>query len=69
MGEIDFARRRLLEILTVGGLTATVLVPSKWIKPIVESIIVPAHAQASAFRPHNNNNNSTTPSPSTSPVT
>ena len=38
-------RRRVLTL--VGGATAlTVLLPSKWTKPIVESIVVPAHAQA-----------------------
>lgn len=39
-------RRRVLTI--VGGVTAlTIALPSKWTKPIVESIVVPAHAQAS----------------------
>jgi hypothetical protein len=47
MTESNTTRRRALEILAVGGLTVTILIPSKWIKPIVESIIVPAHAQAS----------------------
>jgi hypothetical protein len=48
MTEIN--RRRVLEILTVGGLTVTILLPSKWLKPVVESVIVPAHAQASPVR-------------------
>jgi hypothetical protein len=47
MTESNTTRRRALEILAVGGLTVTILIPSKWIKPIVGSIIVPAHAQAS----------------------
>jgi hypothetical protein len=43
----DTTRRRVLQILTVGGLTATIALPSRWIKPVVEAIVVPAHAQAS----------------------
>ncbi len=43
----DTTRRRALQILTVGGLTTTILIPSKWIKPVVEAIVIPAHAQAS----------------------
>src|ERR1700722_7330956 len=41
------SRRRVLEILAVGGLTVTIVLPSRWIKPVVESVVVPAHAQAS----------------------
>ena len=47
MTESNTTRRRALEILAVGGLTVTILIPSKWIKPVMELIIVPAHAQAS----------------------
>jgi len=47
----DTTRRRVLQILTVGGLTATILIPSRWIKPVVEAIVVPAHAQASPRAP------------------
>jgi hypothetical protein len=43
----EFTRRRVLEILGVGGLTVTIVLPSRWIKPVVESVVVPAHAQAS----------------------
>jgi hypothetical protein len=50
MSEFNATRRRVLEILTVGGLTVTILLPSRWIKPVVESVIVPAHAQASPVR-------------------
>lgn len=39
-------RRRLLQKLVASGAVAAVL-PSKWTKPIVESVVVPAHAQAS----------------------
>jgi hypothetical protein len=50
MSEFNATRRRVLEILTVGGLTVTILLPSRWIKPVLESIVVPAHAQASPVR-------------------
>jgi hypothetical protein len=43
------SRRRAMKVLGVGGVVAaTLMLPSKWTKPVVESIIVPAHAQASA---------------------
>ena len=42
------SRRRALTILGLGGaVVATVALPSKWTRPLVESIVVPAHAQAS----------------------
>ncbi len=52
------------KILTSIGVTSTVvgasaLVPSTWVKPAVNSIIIPAHAQSSP---------STTAAPSTTPV-
>lgn len=40
------SRRRLLKALGLGGGTATVSqLPSAWSKPIVESVVLPAHAQ------------------------
>jgi hypothetical protein len=33
-------RRRALQILTVGGLTTTIVIPSRWIKPVVEAVVV-----------------------------
>ena len=41
-------RRRALKIVAGGAVVATIALPSKWMRPVVESIIVPAHAQASA---------------------
>tara|TARA_R110002049_G_scaffold104749_2_gene251324 strand:- start:1322 stop:1894 length:573 start_codon:yes stop_codon:yes gene_type:complete len=38
-------RRRLLQALALGGVSAAVL-PEKWVKPIIDTVIVPAHAQA-----------------------
>jgi hypothetical protein len=40
MSEFNVTRRRVLEILTVGGLTVTIILPSKWIKPVAESVII-----------------------------
>ncbi|MBA4742243.1 MAG: hypothetical protein H2060_05995 [Azoarcus sp.] len=39
-------RRRVLQALALGGVSAAVL-PEKWVKPIIDTVIVPAHAQAS----------------------
>ena len=42
------SRRRALQILGLGGaVAATIALPGKWTRPIVESIVVPAHAQSS----------------------
>jgi hypothetical protein len=49
MNDGNTTRRRVLKIL-VGGATVAILIPSKWFKPIVESVVVPAHAQASPAR-------------------
>jgi hypothetical protein len=62
MTESNTTRRRVLEILAVGGLTVTILIPSKWIKPIVETVFLPAHAAAS---PVNNPIRGTTTTSST----
>ncbi len=43
------ARRRLFQILAVGG-TAAVVLPEKWVKPVVDAVIVPAHASGSVVR-------------------
>ena len=40
------ARRRLLQIMAVGG-TAAIVLPEKWVKPLVDAVIVPAHAAGS----------------------
>jgi hypothetical protein len=66
MTEFNVTRRRVLEILTVGGLTVTIFLPSKWIKPVVESVIVPAHAQASPLRVNPTTSTTTTSTTSTS---
>jgi hypothetical protein len=40
------ARRRLLQIVAVGG-TAAIALPEKWVKPVVDAVMVPAHAATS----------------------
>ena len=41
------ARRTILKTLVTGGsaLTAAKVTPDQWIKPVVESVIIPSHAQ------------------------
>lgn len=43
------ARRRLLKSLAAGGsaVAATQVLPERWIKPVVDAIVVPAYAQVS----------------------
>ena len=43
----DSGRRRILKVITIGGVATTLLLPSKWAKPVAQSVIVPAHAAAS----------------------
>jgi hypothetical protein len=43
----DPGRRRVLKAITVGGVATALVLPSKWTKPVAQSVIVPAHAQAS----------------------
>ena len=40
-------RRRLIKSLTAGGAAVTVI-PSRWTSPIVDSIVVPSHAELTA---------------------
>jgi hypothetical protein len=44
----DLSRRRLLKTIAAGGgvLAGAKLVPDHWVKPAIESLVVPAHAQA-----------------------
>lgn len=48
------SRRRLLKSLMVGGsiLTISRSLPEKWVRPVVESVVLPAHAQTSAINGH-----------------
>jgi len=46
--DIDLVRRRLLKRLALAGgaLASLMVIPKEWVKPIVDTIVVPAHAQA-----------------------
>jgi hypothetical protein len=50
---ISMGRRQLLKTLVAAGwvAAASTLLPSKWVKPLVEVGVLPAHAQASAPTP------------------
>jgi hypothetical protein len=42
----QLARRRLLQLLSVGGvLGAGILLPREWVKPVVNQVMLPTHAQ------------------------
>lgn len=41
------ARRRLLKTLAAGGVAGAAL-PAQWTKPVIEAVILPAHAQATS---------------------
>ena len=40
-------RTGILKVGAIGGLATTALIAGKWFKPVVQSILIPAHAQAS----------------------
>lgn len=73
MSESRITRRRALKIVAGGALVATIVLPTRWVRPIVESIVVPAHAAASppaTTRPQVTVSTSTTfPQMQTSPQT
>lgn len=41
------SRRNILKKLAVGGLAAGAAMPTKWSKPVVDAVVLPAHAQTS----------------------
>jgi hypothetical protein len=40
-------RRRLLKEAMLGGIVGAALLPERWARPVVEAVVVPAHAQTS----------------------
>ena len=40
-------RRRILKTALSGGSLGALVVPEQWVKPVVKSVVVPAHAAAS----------------------
>jgi hypothetical protein len=40
-------RRRIMQIALGGGSLSPLVLPERWVKPVVKSVIVPAHAAAS----------------------
>jgi hypothetical protein len=49
MPQSQFTRRQLLKTILAagGGLSASALLPAKWLKPVMKSGVLPAHAQTS----------------------
>jgi hypothetical protein len=43
----NFDRRQIIRTVLIGGALATVILPTKWTKPLFNSVVVPAHAAAS----------------------
>ncbi len=50
--QIESRRKALRKILISGGVVASAsFLPDKWVKPVVDSIVVPAHALTSPTAP------------------
>ena len=49
--ELEVNRRKLLKILVASGgaVVASTMIPGKWLKPVVDVGVLPAHAQLSTF--------------------
>ena len=45
--QVQSSRRQILRGLFVGAAATTVVLPAAWTSPLVRSVVVPAHAQAS----------------------
>lgn len=51
-GASEHGRRRLVQLLTVGGVAGTAAaLPKIWSKPVVDSVLLPTHAQSSVPAP------------------
>jgi hypothetical protein len=62
-----YDRRQVLKYVLIGGVATAVVMPSKWVKPVVNAVIPPAHAAASApatTKP-GTSTTTTTPAPTT----
>ncbi len=44
----NISRRQVMTTVAIGGVATAVMLPGKWTKPIVDSVITPAHAASSA---------------------
>jgi hypothetical protein len=56
-------RRKVMKLLVIGGVATAVMLPSKWTKPLVNSVVVPAHAASSAPPTTTSTTSTTTPQP------
>ena len=65
-------RRQVLKLVMIGGVATAILIPGRWVKPVVNAVIPPAHAAASAPATSTGTGTNTAPSttpPSTTPTT
>ncbi len=46
MNEAHHDRRQVLKVI-IGGVATALILPSKWSKPVISSMLAPAHAAAS----------------------
>jgi hypothetical protein len=46
MNEDRYGRRHILKVV-IGGVAAVLVLPSQWSKPIIKSVVAPAHAATS----------------------
>ena len=58
-------RRRILQIALGGGSLSPLVLPERWVTPVVKSVIVPAHAAASPATTTTTTTTTTTPRPTT----
>jgi len=59
-------RRPVLKAIGAGAALASIL-PKAWTRPVVQSVVVPAHAATSPFGTTTTTTTTTTPAPTTPP--
>ncbi|MCP4314933.1 MAG: hypothetical protein GY789_02560 [Hyphomicrobiales bacterium] len=43
-----YTRREIIKNVMIGGVLTVIVLPRKWTRPIVETVVTPAHAAGSA---------------------
>ena len=44
----EITRRDIMKTVVIGGVATMIVLPGKWTRPVIDSVVTPALAQASA---------------------
>ena len=64
---VDKDRREAIKTIStvVGGVITIIALPERWVRPVVDAIVTPAHAQTSNYTPPRTTTTTTTTSTTT----